>query len=177
MGSLPVIVFVAPVIGLIAVIVIPRFGKQMASRVDERYSEFRVGELAPRLGLHIVEGDPSLNLSQGHSAHHMSKSKAVPGLMGLIRSAKETKVRLEGAPYGRPTQFLFYARTQGTSLPGVNFVSSTWDCRFSVRLPVQVPPFEIVRRHPAHTLKVKPELGLPRQSFGHPELDAELSLS
>jgi hypothetical protein len=177
MGSIPVVVFVVPVVGLLAAILLPRFAKQMAKSADDRYAEFRLGDLAPRLGLHIVEGDPSLNMIQAHVTHNMANARSVGGLKGLVKSAKETRVRLEGAPYGRPTLFTFLARTEGTDLPGARFVRKTFDCRLCVRVPVGLPPFEIVRRRSSPGLKAKPELGLPAQSFGDAQLDAQLALS
>jgi hypothetical protein len=176
MGSVPVIVFLVPVVGVIAAVVFPRLAKQLASSTEQRYAEFRLADLAPRLGLHIVEGDPSLNMLQAHVAHNMARGWSVGGLRGLAVKGKETRVRLEGTPYGRPTRFTFFARTEGTDLIGARVVRRELDCRLSVRVPVELPPFEIVLRRPSSSLEVKPELGLPAQSFGDPQLDAHLVL-
>jgi hypothetical protein len=176
MGQVPVVVFVVPVVGLILVVLVPRFGKRMMASTDERYAEYRLASLAKRMGLQIVEGDPAINVMQAHVTHNMAGSHAARGLAGWIKNEKETRIRLEGAPYGRPTQFRFFARTVGTDVAVARFVSKELDCRLSLRVGARLPPFEIVLRHPGYGLKTRPELGLPPQSFGDPDLDRRFIL-
>jgi hypothetical protein len=146
---------------------------------DRRYREFRVADLAQRLGLQIVEGDPTLNMMQAHTKHNvsMAKNKA----RGFLRSSKETRVVLEGAPYGRPTRFLFPRYTEVAERIVAQVVSGSFDCRLSLRVPVDLLPFEIFSRTGFADrymgIKAKPEWGLPAQWFGDRDLDAKLALS
>jgi hypothetical protein len=155
------------------------FGRKLMTGSDRRYREFRVADLAQRLGLQIVEGDPTLNMMQAHTKHNvrMAKDKA----RGFLRSSKETRVVLEGAPYGRPTRFLFHRYTEVAERIVAQVVSGSFDCRLSVRVPVDLLPFEIVSRTGFADryigIKAKPEWGLPAQSFGDRDLDAKLALS
>jgi hypothetical protein len=177
MGEVPVIVFVTPVIGLLLVVLVPRFGKRMMSSTDERYAEYRLASLAQRMGLQIVEGDPETNVIQAHVTHNMARSHTSRGLAGLVKNEKETRIRLEGAPYGRPTLFRFFARTVGANVAVARLVSKELDCRLSLRVGAPLPPFEILLRHPGYGLKTRPELGLPAQSFGDPDLDRRFVLT
>ncbi len=180
MGSVPVVVYLVPVIGIAAAFLVPRFGQHMMKVTDRNYSEFRVGELAQRMGLQLVEGDPAFNMMQAQVSHNVSKAEAQGrGLRKWLEldTAQETRVRMEGAPYGRPTQFLYLARTKYADRVAVKFVTKELDCRLSIRVPVHLPPFEIVLRRPVMGQKAKPEMGLPLQSFGDTELDARLVLS
>lgn len=176
MSNIPPVVFAGPVIAVVALLVLPRFGKAMMASTDKKYAEWRLGDLSQRLGLQIVEGDPTMNLMQAQTAHNMAKGKAGRGLRSLTDLQKETRIRMEGAPYGRPTQFLFRSMTRQTDAMVAKFIKTEFECRFSVRLPFAPPPFEIVLRRPSGAYKVKPELGLPEQSFGDAGLDGHLVL-
>jgi hypothetical protein len=156
-------------------------GKRMMASTDRRYAAFRVGELAQRMGLQIIEGDPSLNLMQAQTTHNMSTtSQATGGTVARLLgdTAKETRVRLQGAPYGRPTELVFFSYTKYQDRLAVGIITTSFEFRLSVQVPVAVPAFEIVlRRSGSYGLKAKPEWRLPKQSFGAPELDAHLSLT
>jgi hypothetical protein len=179
MDGVPVTVYLVPVIGLGMGLFWLLLGRRLMTGADSRYRDYRVAELAQRLGLQIVEGDPSLNMMQAHTKHNMrtAKDKA----RGFLRSSKETKVVLEGAPYGRPTRFLFHRYTEVAERVVVQVSSGSFDCRLSLQLPVELPPFEIVGRSGFADrymgIRAKPEWGLPTQSFGDRELDAKLVLS
>ena len=177
--GVPAAVYLVPAIGLGMGAFWLILGRRLMTGADRRYRDFRVADLAQRLGLRIVEGDPTLNMMQAHTKHNMrmAKDKAA----GFLRSSKETKVVLEGAPYGRPTRFLFHRYTEVAERVVAQVVSGSFDCRLSLRVPVDLPPFEIVGRAGFADrymgIKAKPEWGLPSQSFGHRDLDAKLALS
>jgi hypothetical protein len=179
MGGVPFTVYLVPVVGLGMGLFWLVFGRKLMTGSDKRHRELRVGELAQRMGLQIVEGDPSLNMMQAHTKHNMRMAKDKAS--GFLRSSKETKVVLEGAPYGRPTRFLFHRYTEVAERFVAQVVSGSFDCRLSLQVPVDLPPFEIIGRSGLADrymgLKVKPEWGLPDQSFGDRELDAKLALS
>jgi len=176
--GVPVSVFLLPAIGLGIGAFFLLFGRRLMTGHDQRYHDLRVGELAQRLGLRIVEGDPALNMMQAHTKHNMRMAKDKAGFM---RSSKETKVVLEGAPYGRPTRFLFHRYTAVAERVVVQMVSGSFDCRLSLQVPADLPPFEIVSRSGLGRrymgIKAKAEWGLAPQSFGDADLDAKLALS
>jgi hypothetical protein len=176
--GVPVSVFLLPAIGLGIGAFFLLFGRRLMTGHDQRYHDLRVGELAQRLGLRIVEGDPALNMMQAHTKHNMRMAKDKAGFM---RSSKETKVVLEGAPYGRPTRFLFHRYTAVAERVVVQVVSGSFDCRLSLQVPADLPPFEIVSRSGLGRrymgIKAKAEWGLAPQSFGDADLDAKLALS
>ena len=180
MSAVPVYVFFIPVIGLGMGLFWLVAGKRMMASSDRKYSEYRAGDLAQRLGLQIVEGDPSLNLMMAQSKHNMASARRPSGgAVGRMLGDrdKETRVRLEGAPYGRPTQLIFDFYTKNQERIVANITSWSFDYRLSLQLPVDVPPFEIVlRKGGAHGIKAKPEWKLPKQSFGSPDLDDKLTL-
>jgi hypothetical protein len=176
--GLPLTVFLLPAIGLGMGAFWLVFGRRLMMGADPRYRDLRVADLAQRLGLRIVEGDPALNMMQAHTKHNMRMAKDKAGFM---RSSKETKVVLEGAPYGRPTRFLFHRYTAVAERVVVQVVSGAFDCRLSLQVPADLPPFEIVSRSGRGRrymgIKAKAEWGLPPQPFGDADLDAKLALS
>lgn len=178
MSNVPPVVFAAPVIAVVALLVLPRLAKAAMGATDRRYPEFRLPELAHRMGLRIVEGDPSINVMQAHVVHNMASGRPTGGVLRRqLDLAKETRILLEGAPYGRPTRFWFFSRTEQADRIAVKIVRREFDCRLSIHVPVNVPPFEIVLRGARLGAGTKPELGLPRQSFGDPDVDRRLALT
>jgi hypothetical protein len=178
-NGVPLAVYLVPVIGLGMGAFWLIFGRRLMTGADRRYRDFRVADLAQRLGLRIVEGDPTLNMMQAHTKHNMRMAR--DRASGFLRSSKETRVVLEGAPYGRPTRFLFDRYTEVAERVVARVVSGSFDCRLSLRVPVDLPAFEIVGRSGLadryRGIRAEPEWGLPPQSFGDRDLDAKLALS
>jgi hypothetical protein len=178
-NGVPLTVYLVPAIGLGMGAFWLLLGRRLMTGADQRHRDFRVADLAQRLGLQIVEGDPTLNMMQAHTKHNMrmAKDKAP----GILRSAKETKVVLEGAPYGRPTRFLFHRYTEVAQRIVAQVVSGSFDCRLSLWVPADLPPFEIVSRAGFADrymgIRAKAEWDLPAQPFGDSDLDAKLALS
>jgi hypothetical protein len=143
-NGVPLAVYLVPVIGLGMGAFWLIFGRRLMTGADRRYRDFRVADLAQRLGLRIVEGDPTLNMMQAHTKHNMRIAR--DRASGFLRSSKETRVVLEGAPYGRPTRFLFDRYTEVAERVVARVVSGSFDCRLSLRVPVDLPAFEIVQR-------------------------------
>jgi hypothetical protein len=161
MGEIPVVTILGPAaIGVAALVFWLVVGRGMMATGDRRFSEYRLGELAPRLGLQLVEGDPSLNLSQAHTKHDMARSQATGGRLAraLGDREKETRIRMEGAPHGYPTQLWFHSYSKFEERIAVGFVTNSFEFRLSVMLPLSVPEFEIVRRRAGtYGLKAKAE--------------------
>lgn len=179
MSGVPVYIFFVPFIGIGIALFWGLYAKKMMAGTDRKYAEYNVGNLSQRLGLQIVEGDPSLNMMQAQVKHNMAKAKSTGGRLARFvgDSEKRTRVRLEGAPYGRPTQLVFDFNTKYEERIAVGFIKTSFEYRLSLQLPVEVPPFEIVlRRGTAPGIKGKPEWKLQKQSFGSPDLDNKLTL-
>lgn len=177
--GIPFYVYLIPVFGLGMGLFWLIFGRTMMSRTDKRYRDFRVADLAQRLGLQIVEGDPKLNMMQAHTKHNMSTAKDKGSR--FLSNAKETKVVLQGAPYGRPTRFVFHRHTEVAERIVARVVRGSFDCRLSLQVPLDLPPFEIISRSGLGNrymgIRAESEWGLPKQSFGDRDLDAKLTLS
>jgi hypothetical protein len=146
------------------------------------YAQYRLDNMAQRMGLTIAEGDPKLNMMNAIPAHNVKAGTAVGSswLSRFMNTTTETKVRLVGAPYGHPTEFVYLRRHDTKDRVLVITTESWFECRLSVQCPVAFPEFEIVRRRPHMGLygpKAGPELPLPPQPFGKPELDRKLVLT
>ena len=161
----------------LAVIVALSFPLLAMAITNRLYAQYRVANLAQRMGLTIAEGNPKLNMVNAFPIHNF---KLGTGSWLSRNTTKETKVRLVGAPRGRPTQFVYHRREEIRDGLLVVTTKSWFECRLSVQVPVAFPEFEIVRRHPHMGIygpKARPELPLPPQPFGKPELDRKLVLT
>jgi hypothetical protein len=138
-----------------------------------------------RMGLTIAEGNPKLNMVNAIPIHNLKMEAGVGGswLSRAINTTKETMVRLIGAPHGRPIEFVYFRRHEIKEGLLMVTTDSWFECRLSVQVPVAFPEVEIVRRSPAlrvagvYGIKARPELPLPPQSFGKPDLDRKLVLT
>ena len=52
----------------------------MMSKAHEMYSAFKLGDIAQRMGLQIVEGDPEFNLMMGMGEHQLDPVCIFSGL-------------------------------------------------------------------------------------------------
>jgi len=157
----------------------------MLTITNRLYAQYRVANMAQRMGLTIAEGNPKLNLMNAFPLHNFKMGTGTGGsrLSRLFNETKETKVRLVGAPHGRPTEFVYHRREDTKDRLLVVTTESWFECRLSLQVPVAFPEFEIVRRSPAlrvagvYGIKARPELPLPPQPFGKPDLDRKLVLT
>ncbi|HWE21587.1 MAG TPA: hypothetical protein VG758_31160 [Hyphomicrobiaceae bacterium] len=154
----------------------------MMALTNRLYAQYRLDNMAQRMGLTIAEGNPKLNMVNAIPVHNFKwgKSTGSNWLSRLANSTKETKVRLGGAPHGRPTEFVYFRR-EDTKEGLLTITTNSWfECRMSVQVPVAFPEFEIVRRRPhlgVYGPKARPELPLPPQPFGNRALDSKLVLT
>jgi hypothetical protein len=178
-GSIFSNVYLLPVI----VAAILAFPFVMMRLMDRLYSQYRAGNMAQRMGLTVAEGDPKLNLLNALPLHNFKLGTATGGgwlSRALMDSTKETKVRLVGAPHGRPTEFVYHRRHDTRDRLLVVTTESWFECRLSVQVPAAFPEFEIVRQRPhmgVYGPKPEPELPLPPQPFGEREVDRHLKLT
>jgi hypothetical protein len=177
MPDVPFTVFLGPILVVVVLIALPIYRKAYMSRTDRKYVDFRVGNIAHRLGLQIIEGDPELNMIQAYTAHRFQRANPVGGFMAGFRGAteKQTRVQLRGTVRGHPVEFLFDVQTE--TVDDLIEVESTesFACELAVAVPAGVPAFEVLLRSQSKHWGARPTLGLPAQSLGQQELDATLA--
>jgi hypothetical protein len=111
--------------------------------------------------------------------HDEKDYQATGGVIAKLKGngIKETRARLSGSPYGHPTEFVFYRRTEVSPGLTVTEIRETYDYRLTLRVGAPVPDFEIVLRAPQRGLEAIPELPLALQAFGDVHLDSALKLT
>lgn len=153
----------------------------MRKRLNTQYAHMRFGDVATRLGLRLVEGDPTFNLvtmSMQPSAQNLSSAGGflqqvaatnVGGTLG------EIKMKAMGDPYGSSTELVLYCRQDFE--PGIvqNVTTTYHDLRLTMLLRGSVSPFELRLRNETMHLETRRDctkVQMPAQSFGAPDLDA-----
>ena len=177
-GDVPYTVFAVPVVIVVAFALAMLWRRRMLNRIQRDFGELLLGDLARRLRLNIVEGDPDLNLATIHLTHDWTQYTPTGSRYRRLAGdgTKLTRVRLLGEPYGHPTEFVYHERTDAEQSVSSTTLRTWFECRLSVGVPVAFPPFEIVLAKPARHLEAEPELPLPPVPFGDPGLDATLRL-
>ena len=152
MSEVPVIVFILPPIVLVMLV----YTLVMRKRGMAATTHATVGAFAQRLGLSIIEGDPSTNL------YYLSS----PG-------RNEThSIRLAGMPYGRKVEFDFTDGRRTQDYLVLVTTTYTWGCYLVVHVNRPFPDFEVSPRQPVQYLEPTLLLGhLPEIRTGDPALD------
>jgi hypothetical protein len=162
MSALPVGVFL-PFLACAFVAIMLYRRKVVAARRDQQYISYRAGELASRLGLQVVEGDPSFNLFIARANAEIARG---PRDGRPVR----VRVRLTGSRDGAPLELIYDLRWERET--GVT--KTTWrkwlDCRLIVEAREAFPDFE-VRSHQAQPGPIAAIRALPPASTGDPAVD------
>ena len=151
--DVPIIVYILPpiVIGMLV------FSVVMRRRGMAQTQHATLGSLAQRLGLGVVEGDPTLNL------YYLSQPSG-----NYTRS-----LRLKGAPYGHQVDFDFTDGTRVQDFLVLVKTTTSWGCYLVVRVPIAFAEFEVTLRQPPQYLEAHPLLPqLPEIGSGNPQVDA-----
>jgi len=146
--------------GLVAMMV---WQHRRVGLAETKYQGFRAGQMASRLGLSLVEGDPMFNLMV---------QQANPSVNRRLtdRSPLDVRIRMAGAPFGTPLQFAYVHRVeQDTGWTEVTR-SSWFDCNLSAPVNRQFPPFEVMSRRPPLG-PITSIAGLPPMSTGAHQVD------
>ena len=85
MSQIPVQTFLFPILAIIAVVFILMNRKKMMGKMDQENAKCRLSEVAQRMRLSIVEGDPSFNLMLATTTHEMKRLERKGGIRGAIK--------------------------------------------------------------------------------------------
>ncbi|HVY25986.1 MAG TPA: hypothetical protein VHB79_05515 [Polyangiaceae bacterium] len=165
----PYYVLVFPALALGYTLFMRSRQKQQTANYDQQYSNYRAGELATRLGLQVIKGDPSFNFMVTHAnadiARGATDSKAI-----------HIDIELSGEPFGVPLS-LTYLNRQERETGFSSTTYKTWfDCRMAATAKQPFPPFEVTSRKTPMGSIVKTQT-LPEMATGNPAVDAEFSVS
>lgn len=160
MNELPPIVYIAPILTVVVAIYMVAMRGRAAKNMDAQWSQYRASELATRLGLQLVKGDPGFNF--------------------FIRQANADVSR--GPSDGKPVHIEVLLESETTSLQyryrveqETGFTRVTWkiwfDCRMTVRAPKAFSPFEVTSRTAPLGPIAKTQV-LPAQQTGIPPVDS-----
>ncbi|HEU0036290.1 MAG TPA: hypothetical protein VFQ53_37010 [Kofleriaceae bacterium] len=133
----------------------------MKKRLNHQHGHLRAGELAQRLGMRLVEGNPEFNLAT------MSVQPGVQNLgsaKGFMRSMVvgqvggklgEFKLQMTGQPYGANAELVLYCKQDYK--PGfAQNVTTTWsDLRLTVHARCRITPFDLRLRAPMTGLEAR----------------------
>lgn len=157
-------VFLFPVVALAAVGFFFLKGRAAVANYDAEYANYRAGALSQRLGLQLIQGDPTFNLFIRQAN------------VDVQRGPKDNRpihleVRAQGAPQGVPLEFVYLYRVEQET----GFTQVTWrtwfDCRLSARSRQPFPPFEVISKN-APMGAIAQTLALPSLATGNAAVDA-----
>ncbi len=157
-------VFLFPVVALAVVGFFFLKGRAAVANYDEQYANYRVGPLSQRLGLQLLQGDPSFNVFIRQAN------------VDVQRGPKDNRpihieVRAQGAPQGVPLEFVYLYRVEQDT----GFTQVTWrtwfECRLSATTGQPFPPFEVISKN-APMGAIAQTMALPPLPTGNPAVDA-----
>jgi hypothetical protein len=147
------IVYVMPVIVLALVI----YTFVMRKRGLAATTHATVGSMAQRLGLQVIQGDPSINL------YYLAQPNR----------NYQRNIQLVGAPYGREIRWDLTDGTRSQDFLVIVKVTTTWGCFLVARVAAHFPDFEVKLRNPNQYLVPETSLPhLPEAPTGEPSIDA-----
>jgi hypothetical protein len=162
--QIPIQVFLVPVVGLAALAYTLWARKRAGQNHDQQFSNYRAGELAQRLGLQLIAGDPNFNLFISYANVDVRRGPS-------DGKPVHVEIRMQGAPHGVPLELVYLYRLERESdLTTVTW--TTWfDCHMSARAARPFPPFELISRN-APLGPIAQTLPLAPQATGDANVDA-----
>ena len=152
-----------PVIGLVIVGAYYLKGRSKIAGYDQQYANYRAGNLAQRLGLTLVQGDPTFNVFITQANVDVDRGPK-------DKQPLHIELRAQGAPQGVPLEFVYLYRVEQDT----GFAQVTWrtwfECRLTARAKQPFPPFEVITRQPPVT-PIAQTLALPPAATGNPLVD------
>src|SRR5258706_10077127 len=157
----------------------------MRRNLNTKYAHMRASQLAQRLGMQLVEGNPEHNLVTMSVQPSVQNTSSAKGFLSQMAASSvggtlgEFKIHMAGQPYGLNAELMLYCRQDYK--PGfTENVTTTWsDLRLTVHTRCPVAPFDLRLRSEHTGLETRRDDGdqrMPVQPFGDPTLDGKLVL-
>lgn len=164
MGDFPLQAVLFPVVAVIATVAFLLHRRSAVRGYDQQYSNYRAAELARRMGLNLLEGDPEFNLfiRQANVDVQRGPSDGRP---------IQIRVRAEGAPQGIPLELTYFYRVELETGIATTTWTTWFDCRLTARARNAFPPFEVISRN-APLGPIAQTQALPPVQTGNPGVDA-----
>lgn len=143
--------------------------KQKTAEFDQQYSNYRAGELAQRLGLQLVKGDPTFNFMVTHANAAVARG-------ATDNQAVHIDIELSGAPFGVPLSLIYLNRQERETGFSSTTYKTWFDCRMTATTKQPFPPFEVTSRRPPMGAIVKQQ-AFPEMPTGNPAVDAEFQVT
>ena len=133
--------------------------RKATKQLDTQHASFRAGALATRLGLSLVEGDPTYNFLVPDA--HASRSRGTSD-----RRPTHVQIRMQGLSSGVPLELKYLHRVERDT--GVfETTYRTWsECRMVAQARRPFPPFEVTFATPLLG-RIARTLPLPLMSSPH----------
>jgi len=164
MNGMPIQILIFPLIGLIAVAYMLVMRHKRITTSDQQYSNYRAAELAQRLGLQLLSGDPSFNLFIIHTDQQVLNGPT-------DNKPIDVNIRMAGSPQGVPLELIYvYNVTQKTGFDVIRR-ETLFDCRMIAHTRQPFPSFEVLSRTTA-VGPIQQVLPLPAVPTGNPTVDA-----
>lgn len=135
MNQIPPIVFIMPVLLIAFAIYMVINRGRAAKNMDAQWSQYRAGELAKRLGMQLVKGDPGFNffIKQANADVSRGPSDGKPVHIDVLLEGEDSALSY------------LYRIEQETNFSNVKW--SIWSsCKMTVRAPNTFEPFEVISK-------------------------------
>ena len=142
------------------------------AQMEQKDERARVGEIAKRLGLSVVAGDPNFNLMHTGRWKDLGDARGTTGHV----SRPDIEVTLQGESGGRATQLIYVDKIRVQQDILSREIHRWFDARLIIKVRAPFPDFEIYTRNPNEHARPEPQLALVPQSFGDAALDSQYIL-
>jgi len=143
--------------------------KQKTAEFDQQYANYRAGELAQRLGLQLIKGDPAFNFMVTHANEAIARG-------ATDKQAVHIDIELSGTPFGAPLSLVYLNRQERETGVAQTTYKTWFDCRMIATAKQPFPPFEVTSRRPPMGAIVKQQ-AFPEMKTGNPAVDAEFQVT
>lgn len=148
-------------------------------RLNTQFANMRAGQLAPRLGMQVTEGNPEHNLATQSVQPSINNVGSAKGFLGQMAATQvggtlgEFKLHMQGAPYGMQSEVVLFCRQDLDRGLTTSTTTTYFDLRLSVYSHVALVPFEVRLRKEMTGLETRrnEDQQMPAQRFGMPMLD------
>jgi hypothetical protein len=164
MDGYPIQIILLPIVALIVTGYFLVMRQKRIATYDQQHSNYRAGELAQRLGLQLLSGDPSFNLFIIQTDQQVLNGPT-------DKKPVDVNIKMAGSPQGVPLELIYvYNVTQQTGFDVIRR-ETLFDCRMIAHTRQPFPSFEVLSRTTALG-PIQQVLPLPAVSTGNPTVDA-----